>query len=74
MERNWKGKLSKCETKGKDRKAFQLFQGGKERIAVQNNWTDDHVWYFRSVFFEGYSEYICFLNFLIVLKFLGIFF
>ena len=43
MERNWKGKLSKCETKGKDRKAFQLFQGGKERIAVQNDWTVDHV-------------------------------
>ena len=44
MERNCKGKLSEIETREKDRKAFQLFQGGKERNAVHNNWTDDHVW------------------------------
>ena len=54
MERNWKGKLSKCETKGKGRKAFQLFQGGKERIAVQNYWTVDHVCE-KFIYFEKFK-------------------
>ena len=37
---------------GKDRKAVHFCLGGKERNAVQNIWTDDHVC--KKTLFFGY--------------------